>query len=565
MSEKSDIIISEKEKKLLAENEELRTKLAEAEDILEAIRTGAIDAITASGPNGPQIFTLQSADFSYRMLIEEMNEGALILNNNGIILYSNSKFADLLELDLEKVIGAEFYNFISSSDRNRFKNLFEQGWKKSMKGEFEIHGAKKVLPFSLSMYPLNANDPPVLGLIASDLSAEREIRDVKSEVVKKNLIITEKEKELIKERQTKEEAERFRIVLEGIPQIAWTSTPQGKINYTNQFWHNYTGFSFEETKNDGWLNALHPDDKQRTIDYFTHALKSGEKMHMEARFKRSKDHAFRWHLIDALPIINSEGRITLWVGTCTDINDQKEVAETIRSKNAELLRINNDLDNFIYTASHDLKAPVSNIEGLINALYSIIEDQGIKNDDINGVMEMMMKSVFRFKTTVEDLTEITKTQKDLGQDVEAVNCKQIIIDVIESIKQNIEKAHANIIIEADDSTQIKFSRKNLHSIIYNLLSNSIKYRSPKRKPEILIKTDKIKGYIILSVKDNGLGIKEADKSKVFSMFKRMHDHVEGTGIGLYIVKRIIDNAGGKIELESEENKGTSFKVYLPQK
>lgn len=114
----------------------------------------------------------------------------------------------------------------------------------------------------------------------------------------------------------------------------------------------------------------------------------------------------------------------------------------------------------------------------------------------------------------------------------------------------------------DDCPNIKFSAKNLRSILYNLLSNSIKYASPERPPEVLIKTAKLDGYQVLIVKDNGLGIQNKNREKIFSMFKRCHDHVEGTGIGLYMVKRIVDNAGGKIEIESDMEKGSAFKIFL---
>jgi signal transduction histidine kinase len=98
--------------------------------------------------------------------------------------------------------------------------------------------------------------------------------------------------------------------------------------------------------------------------------------------------------------------------------------------------------------------------------------------------------------------------------------------------------------------------------MYNLISNAIKYKSPDRKPVVSIRTEKVNGFCLISVKDNGLGLSPEQKEKIFQMFKRFHDHGEGTGIGLYIVKRIVDNAGGKIEVESEKDKGSEFKVYL---
>jgi two-component system, sensor histidine kinase and response regulator len=231
-------------------------------------------------------------------------------------------------------------------------------------------------------------------------------------------------------------------------------------------------------------------------------------------------------------------------------------------KNIELLKVNNDLDNFIYTASHDLKAPVSNIEGLVISLVDSLSESASEDENVKTIIGMINTSIHRFKGTIQDLTEITKIQKGIEENNTIVDCHEIIEDVKSTINELIVESQAKITVNIKDCPQISFSRKNLKSIIYNLLSNAIKYRSPKRNPEISIKTQRSDGFIILTIKDNGLGMNLQDKNKIFSMFKRLHDHVEGSGIGLYIVKRIIDNSGGKIEVESIVGKGSTFSVYF---
>src|SRR6185437_9592848 len=232
----------------------------------------------------------------------------------------------------------------------------------------------------------------------------------------------------------------------------------------------------------------------------------------------------------------------------------------LEKTNSELKKVNNDLDNFVYTASHDLKAPMSNIEGLITALKDMVNQES--NNEMDELITMIDKSIDRFKITIRDLTEITKIQKSLDEESETINLGELIEDVRLSISEIITEANANIICNLKGCNTVKFSRKNLKSIIYNLLSNAIKYRSPERKPEVTISAKKEKDFVVISIKDNGLGINSKDTSKIFSMFKRLHDHVEGSGIGLYLVKRIVTNAGGKIDVESEVGKGSTFKVYL---
>ncbi|HEY4650328.1 MAG TPA: ATP-binding protein, partial [Pontibacter sp.] len=109
---------------------------------------------------------------------------------------------------------------------------------------------------------------------------------------------------------------------------------------------------------------------------------------------------------------------------------------------------------------------------------------------------------------------------------------------------------------------ILYARKNLRSIMYNLVSNAVKYRSEERAPSVRVSTYRKNDFVVLEIADNGLGIRKEQQHKLFSMFKRLHKHVEGTGIGLYIVKRIIENNGGRIEVESEYDKGTTFRVYF---
>lgn len=228
----------------------------------------------------------------------------------------------------------------------------------------------------------------------------------------------------------------------------------------------------------------------------------------------------------------------------------------LEHKNQELSKVNNDLDNFIYTASHDLKAPIANIEGLLTALF-----EEIQGEEVDHIKEMVVSSIDKFKNTLSDLTEISKVQKESWEDVGIVKFKEVLDEVEADIKTAIEKAKAKITVKFEVE-QINFSKKNLRSIVYNLLSNAVKYCSPERLPLIEIITQTKGEYIVLSVSDNGLGFNSHNQDKIFGMFKRLHQHVEGSGIGLYIVKRIMENSGGKIVVSSEVNVGTTFDVYF---
>ena len=235
--------------------------------------------------------------------------------------------------------------------------------------------------------------------------------------------------------------------------------------------------------------------------------------------------------------------------------------EELSQKNDELQRTNNDLDNFVYTASHDLKSPIANMEGLTSLLRDILE--GKLEEEDKQLLDMVADSINKLKQTIADLAEITKVQKQLHAKVERVSFEQVLQDITADVEGLIAESGATV--KTDFQTkELLYARKNLRSILYNLVSNAIKYRSPDRPAEVQVSTYPEGDCVVLQVKDNGLGIKKQQQNKLFTMFRRLHNHVEGTGIGLYIVKRIIENNGGRIEVESELDEGTTFRVYFRQ-
>ncbi|MFD3003902.1 ATP-binding protein [Pontibacter toksunensis] len=243
------------------------------------------------------------------------------------------------------------------------------------------------------------------------------------------------------------------------------------------------------------------------------------------------------------------------------LETNQQLEERVKERTQELTRVNKDLDTFVYTASHDLKAPINNIEGLVTALHEILHEKGAPPEGVLPIMDMINTSVSRFKSILSDLTEVAKVQYAAAEK-DKVSFKELLEDIKLNIKDLIEKHDAVIVEDFSQAPEISFSRKNLRSILYNLVSNSIKYRSPERRPEIRVTTTCADGFTLLTVQDNGLGLRKQDQLKVFGMFKRLHTHVEGTGVGLAIVKRIAENCGGKIDFESELGEGSAFKVYL---
>ena len=237
----------------------------------------------------------------------------------------------------------------------------------------------------------------------------------------------------------------------------------------------------------------------------------------------------------------------------------EERTTELEQKNRELTAINNDLDNFIYSASHDLKAPVVNMEGIINAFKPSFKETLAERE--KTLIAMLETSIGKLKITIDYLTDVSKISKKSEEQAEPIDLKNIIRDVKTDLRPIINEVEPEI-IEALEIPTIEYSKSSLTSIIANLLSNSLKYRSPGRALKIVFRSYLEDGKIVFSIEDNGLGIKQEHHEKIFILFKRMHNHVDGTGVGLYIVKRLVENSGNQIVVESEIDKGTKFKIYF---
>ncbi len=246
------------------------------------------------------------------------------------------------------------------------------------------------------------------------------------------------------------------------------------------------------------------------------------------------------------------------------INEElRATNEELQESNAQLTRTNVDLDTFVYTASHDLKAPISNIEGLLTLLGEELPPAVVQGETVAPALGHMREAVERFKRTIDHLTDVAKLQNEHAPVEAAVDLAAVVEDVRRDLAPLLRDTNARLLVALDEGPAVWLSEKNLRSIIYNLLSNALKYRSPHRAPHVDVRAHLRPGFTVLEVHDNGLGLEAAQLPKLFGLFQRFHSHVEGTGIGLYMVKRMVENAGGRIEVHSEPGAGTTFFVHLP--
>lgn len=282
------------------------------------------------------------------------------------------------------------------------------------------------------------------------------------------------------------------------------------------------------------------------IDNIAEVIESNKDLEKEVQTTDKK-----WYQMNILPyIVKKENRANGVIITFIDINDRIQILKGYE-------KLSRNYENIIQTISHDIKGPLSNLEGLIRILRETPDNK----EENSHIIEMLGQSVANLRNTVEDLTTIDVSGKDLATTSERVNFENIIEDAKLALRDRIAETNAKITTQIRES-EIMFSRSNVRSIVYNLLSNAIKFKKPDKLPVISIQTEKSGDYILLTVIDNGLGIAKDEQKSVFNRYTRLHRDVEGTGVGLFIVQGMVENMGGKIEVESTLGEGSTFKVYF---
>ncbi|UOQ69350.1 PAS domain-containing sensor histidine kinase [Hymenobacter volaticus] len=246
------------------------------------------------------------------------------------------------------------------------------------------------------------------------------------------------------------------------------------------------------------------------------------------------------------------------------INEELTAAnEELHQSNTQLTRTNVDLDTFVYTASHDLKAPITNIESIVLALRDTLPTAVQQDDVVAHLLELLDTTVTRFRLTIGQLTDISKLQLAHAGPTEPVRLAQAIENVRLDLLPTIAAADTQLTVEVDPELVVLFSPANLRSIVYNLLGNAIKYRAADRPNVVQVRATPEPNAVVLTVQDNGLGMSAVQQRQLFGLFQRLHTHVEGTGVGLYITKRLVENAGGIITVQSQPGAGTTFTIMFP--
>lgn len=379
-----------------------------------------------------------------------------------------------------------------------------------------------------------------------------------------------------------ENEKRFRSMADFMPQFVWTADKQGNLNYYNRSVYNYSGHDTRSLEEAGWLSIVHPDERDEHLQLWTNSITSGNEFSFEHRFKKH-DGQYRWQFSRAVPLRDDEGRIQSWVGISSDVHDHKmstnllekmvdERTALLKLANYDLERSNEDLAQFAYVASHDLQEPLRKIMTFVDRMKN---DPMLSPDIFSSYLDKIDNSAGRMSELIKDILEFSSTGRDKNKLAE-VDLNKLVKDIQNDLEIPIQKRKA--VITTGQLPIIRAIASQMQQLFNNLINNALKFTDPLRRQQITISATIVKGldiparfradaqanYHKLTVADTGIGFDPAYADLIFTIFQRLHqkDSYEGTGIGLALCKKVVDNHQGFIYAEGEENKGAKFYIYL---
>ncbi|MFT0170334.1 ATP-binding protein [Paraburkholderia mimosarum] len=350
--------------------------------------------------------------------------------------------------------------------------------------------------------------------------------------------------------------QRFRTLADAIPHIVWTAEPDGSIDFVSRRLKTYTGLDFSDVKGWNWTSTLHPDDAQSATENWKSAVESAAAYEMEVRIKRISDGAWRWHLDRASPVKNEQGQVVKWVGTVTDIEDQKQAL-------AAADRANRAKSDFLSSMSHELRSPLNAILGFAQLMAS---ESPPPTPSQRASIDQILRAGWHLLELINEVLDLAKIESgQVSISPEPVS----LSDALQECESMIEPQAQQRGIRAsfphvDAGCHVRADRTRLKQILINLLSNAIKYNRQQGAVEVACSTpapDRVR----VSVSDTGLGLSPQKLAQLFQPFNRLGQEAgteEGTGIGLVVAKRLTELMGGAIGVESTMGQGSVFWIEL---
>jgi PAS domain S-box-containing protein len=366
------------------------------------------------------------------------------------------------------------------------------------------------------------------------------------------------------EAAVREAAERFRFLAESVPQKIFTATPEGEVDYVNRQWLEYTGLTLEQMSQWSWTALVHPEDVEENLRRWREAVASGQPFQLEHRFRRH-DGIYHWHLSRAHPMRDPEGRTVMWVGSNTDIEDQKQTQRTLERLYQEADAANRAKDEFLATVSHELRTPMTAILGWSHLLAV----GGVDGETAVEAVETIERAAKSQARLIDDLLDVSRIATGkLHLKFESIYVAPCARSAVQAIAPAADAKDITIETAVDDNPgpRVRADSNRLQQIFWNILSNAVKFTPSGGKIQVKLFTEE--GEAVFEVSDTGKGIGPEFLPHVFDRFRQEEHtstrHYAGLGLGLSIVKQLVEMHGGTVAAHSEgEGRGATFRVSLP--
>ncbi len=512
---------------LLSGSEELQTLNEELETSKEELQSTNEELITVNQELYDRNEQLNQARIYSEGIVTTIHEPMLVLTGDFVVKSANDTFYETFSLTEKETLGKKLFELQNNGwdIPDLKKNLLQLQKKKEKFLEWEITykfpaAGERTICFNAQPIP-EENDRHLILLALDDITPRKEAEKIQN-------------------------LQNLKQILESIPQITFSASADGSFTYFNNFFLDYSGVSFKKALDSGWLSVINTSQYDKALKAWNHSIKTLENFNFEFQLKRKSDGMYRWHLCRASAIINDEGTVTSWVGTATDIDEQKSKEKA--------------KDEFISMASHELKTPITTAKAFLQILEHGMDK---KNKGEAIYVKKAGDAIDRLNNLVAELLDVTKIQHGkLGFNISLFNMNDTLRDAIESI-QVTDKKH-KIILSGEIKKRIKGDEERIKQVVINLLTNAVKY-SPDAD-EVLVDISQEDGSVKVSIKDFGVGISKKNLNKIFDRYYREEGqagYFHGLGIGLSIAKEIISRHNGKIWVESEPGKGSTFYFTLP--
>jgi PAS domain S-box-containing protein len=355
------------------------------------------------------------------------------------------------------------------------------------------------------------------------------------------------------EETVRESEERFRTLVSVITDVPWTTDAEGQFVTPQPAWEAYTGQTWEEMCEFGWAEALHPDDRARVHELWTRTCQERKLYESSGRFWHAATKTYRYFEARATPVLNQDGSVREWVGTCTDVEEQKRFDAALQS-------LNSDLKHFSFATSHDLQEPLRMVTSYTQLLAK--EYKGRLDSRADEFIAYAVDGAQRMEALLMDLREYWSVSERKIEKLIPIDCNGVLERALVYLEVSIQESGAAV--THDSLPTVMAEGVPLTLLFQNLIGNAIKYHRPETPPHIHVSAQRSAAEWRISVADNGIGIQAKHQEAIFAPFRRLHGReVPGTGIGLAMCQKIVERYRGRIWVESTFGQGSTFHFTMP--